>query len=167
MSTASQSRGLKGLVITPPVIGRISIGRVIERDGKRLPEKDDQFTITTQVHDGGGWRLHPLDESLRQTAGGKLRTIPVRMVFNDPELNFRSEYTLFDRKKGRPTCRGNGEQCQRATVEGMKVLPCPSPDLCDQAADGACKPYVRISDHRDRPFRTRDRRFRHRDRRIR
>ena len=27
---------LKGLAITPPVIGRISIGRVVERNGKRL-----------------------------------------------------------------------------------------------------------------------------------
>ena len=28
---------LKGLAITPPVVGRISIGRVVERNGKRLP----------------------------------------------------------------------------------------------------------------------------------
>jgi len=40
---------IKGLSITPPVLGRISIGRVVERNGKRLPEKDDQFTITSQV----------------------------------------------------------------------------------------------------------------------
>lgn len=37
---------LKGLALTPPVIGRISIGRVVEKNGKRLPEKDDEFTIT-------------------------------------------------------------------------------------------------------------------------
>ena len=35
---------LKGLAITPPVLGRISIGKVVEKHGKRLPEKDDQFT---------------------------------------------------------------------------------------------------------------------------
>ena len=40
---------LKGLALAPPVIGRISIGRVVERNGKRLPEKDDEFTITSQV----------------------------------------------------------------------------------------------------------------------
>lgn len=40
---------LKGLAITPPVLGRISIGKVIEKNGKRLPEKDDQFTITSQL----------------------------------------------------------------------------------------------------------------------
>ncbi len=127
MSTFNQSRGLKGLVITPPVIGRISIGRVIEKDGKRLPEKDDQFTLTTQVHDQDGWRLHPLDETLRQAAGGKLRSIPVRMAFNDPDLNFQSEYTKFDRKKGRPLCQGNGDQCQRVTVDGIQILPCVGP----------------------------------------
>ena len=28
---------LKGLALTPPVIGRISIGRVVEKNGRRLP----------------------------------------------------------------------------------------------------------------------------------
>ncbi|VVQ26418.1 hypothetical protein PS928_06580 [Pseudomonas fluorescens] len=45
---------LKGLAITPPVLGRISIGKVVEKNGKRLPEKDDQFTITSQVGDFAG-----------------------------------------------------------------------------------------------------------------
>lgn len=45
---------LKGLAITPPVVGRISIGRIVEKNGKRLPEKEDQFTITTQVQTRDG-----------------------------------------------------------------------------------------------------------------
>jgi hypothetical protein len=48
---------IKGLMITPPVIGRISIGKVVEKNGKRLPEKDDEFTITTQVQQRQ-WVLH-------------------------------------------------------------------------------------------------------------
>ena len=40
---------IKGLAITPPVLGRISIGKVIEKNGKRLPEKDDEFTLTTRA----------------------------------------------------------------------------------------------------------------------
>ncbi|MCZ8285542.1 MAG: hydrolase or metal-binding protein, partial [Bacteroidia bacterium] len=32
---------LKGLALTPPVVGRISIGKVVEKNGHRLPEKDD------------------------------------------------------------------------------------------------------------------------------
>jgi hypothetical protein len=56
---------IKGLSITPPIIGRISIGRIIEHDGKRLPSKDDQFTLTSQVQTKEGWAPHPLDEQLR------------------------------------------------------------------------------------------------------
>ena len=136
---------IKGLAITPPVLGRISIGKVVEKNGIRLPEKDDQFTITSQIQGKDGWVKHPLDEQLRAKAQNqKLRTIPVRMVFNDPDLNLRAEYSLFDRKTGRPICVGNGETCQRITAQGVEQLPCPSPDLCPLAQGGNCKPYGRL-----------------------
>ncbi|MDM1282495.1 hydrolase or metal-binding protein [Acinetobacter towneri] len=136
---------IKGLAITPPVLGRISIGRVVEKNGKRLPEKDDQFTITSQIQNKEGWIKHPLDEQLREKAGnGKLRAIPVRMIFNDPDLNLRAEYSLFDRQTGRPICVGNGERCQRLTNQGIEQHPCPSPDLCTLAQGGNCKPYGRL-----------------------
>ena len=170
---------IKGLMMTPPVVGRIAIGRVVERNGKRLPEKDDEFTITTQVQGRNGWMLHPMDGILRkgledrqlmttgvavqeladlppqftqaaptslrsklakrasgsnkitsdavtggdvqganmpdiQTAGSagkiKLRSIPVRLLFNDPALNLRANYTLFDRATARPLCVGDGQR---------------------------------------------------------
>jgi Recombination directionality factor-like len=135
---------LKGLAITPPVIGRISIGRVVERNGKRLPEKDDQFTLTSQVQGRDGWILHPLDEAMRKESGGKLRSIPVRMLFNDPALNLRADYSLFDRTTGRPVCVGNGETCRRAGKEGIASLPCVGPDACG-FANGACKAYARLN----------------------
>ena len=136
---------IKGLAITPPILGRISIGKVVEKNGKRLPEKDDQFTITSQIQSKEGWVKHPLDEQLRSKAPNqKLRTIPVRMIFNDPELNLRAEYTLFDRQTGRPVCVGNGEICQRLTNQGVEQYPCPSPDLCPIAQGGNCKPYGRL-----------------------
>mgnify|MGYP000140200246 FL=1 len=137
---------IKGLAITPPVLGRISIGKVVEKNGKRLPEKDDQFTITTQVQNRDGWLLHPVDEQLRQASpNAKLRTIPVRMLFNDPDLNLRAEYSLFDRQTGRPVCVGNGETCRRFTNQGVQTLPCPSPDACELAKTGLCKPYGRLN----------------------
>ncbi|WP_281963984.1 hydrolase or metal-binding protein [Acinetobacter johnsonii] len=136
---------IKGLAITPPILGRISIGRMIEKNGKRLPEKDDQFTITSQIQSKEGWVKHPLDDQLRaNTPNQKLRSIPVRMIFNDPDLNLRAEYTLFDRQTGRPVCVGNGETCQRLTNQGIEQLPCPSPDLCPLAQGGNCKPYGRL-----------------------
>lgn len=93
---------LKGLALTPPVVGRISIGKVVEKNGKRLPEKDDEFTITSQVQGRDGWIHHPLDEQLRKDKGAKLRSIPVRLLFDDPDLSLRANYTMFDRSTGRP-----------------------------------------------------------------
>lgn len=151
-------------MITPPILGRISIGKVVEKNGKRLPEKDDQFTITSQIQSKDGWIKHPLDEQLRTKLSSanneqqsnatsnsnapsptpKLRSIPVRMIFNDPELSLRAEYTLFDRQTGRPLCIGNGETCQRQTPNGIEQHPCPSPERCPLAQGGLCKAFGRL-----------------------
>lgn len=179
---------IKGLMITPPVIGRISIGKVVEKNGKRLPEKDDEFTITTQVQQRGQWVLHPLDEALRRAqahdgikegaqpsdeekdnnarpakrtlkdkmgvAGQapaetssprrKLRSIPVRVLFNDPDLNLRANYCMFDRSTARPVCVGDGESCKRVTDQGLETMECPGPDSC-RFGLGNCKPYGRLN----------------------
>lgn len=136
---------IKGLALTPPVIGRISIGRVVEKNGKRLPEKDDEFTITSQIQHKDGWINHPLDETLRGTSGGKLRSIPIKLLFDDPDLNMRANYTLFNRNTGRPMCVGNGETCRRATAEGIQSFECRTPDACDLAQGSQCKPYGRLN----------------------
>ncbi len=221
---------IKGLMMTPPVVGRISIGRLVERNGMRLPEKDDEFTITTQVQNRNGWMLHPLDGILRAealeraqvstgvevtelqeippefadhfagthqqdpeeqalpqsrpspqpslrdklsqrakgngestgnqgtgleqpplgkpvtraTTSPKLRRIPVRLLFNDPALNLRANYTLFDRATARPLCVGDGQSCKRVTETGIKQLPCAGPDLCPLAQESGCKPFGRF-----------------------
>ena len=48
---------IKGLAITPPVIGRICIGKLVQKQDKWVPEKDDSFTLTTQIQQKGGWLL--------------------------------------------------------------------------------------------------------------
>ncbi|RTL52451.1 MAG: hydrolase or metal-binding protein [Rhodocyclaceae bacterium] len=136
---------IKGLVLTPPVLGRISIGKVVERQGKRLPEKDDQFTLTTQLQGREGWLAHPLDGVLRKAQGGKIRTIPITLPFNDPDLNFRASYSLFDRTTGRPLCVGDGETCRRVTEAGVVTLDCPAPEGCPLAVGRQCKPYGRLN----------------------
>ncbi len=152
---------LKGLALTPPIVGRISIGKVVERGGKRLPEKDDEFTLTSQVQSHGTWVPHPLNETLRQArrraqakdrkedpSGNdrsvKLRSIPVRLLFDDPDLSLRSAYTLFDRSTGRPLCVGNGDTCKRVAAEGIQSQPCPSPKSCGWS-EGRCKPFGRLN----------------------
>lgn len=130
-------------MLTPPIVGRISIGQVLEKNGKRLPQKDDQFTLTSQIQNAEGWIKHPLDSQLR-SGKQKLREIPVQLLFNEPDLNLRAEYSLFDRQTARPICIGNGETCQRHTASGTESLPCPGPDFCELAQSG-CKPYGRLN----------------------
>jgi hypothetical protein len=40
---------------------------------------------------------------------------------------------------------GNGETCRRSTPSGIQSLPCPSPDGCELAKGGLCKPYARLN----------------------
>ncbi len=157
--------GILGLSITPPLLGRISIGNVVEKNGKRLPVKDDQITITTQFQVQRKWIKHPLDEKLRRdtlakNAGKepgdpsldnmdllntKLRSIPVKMLFNDPNLNLRAEHTCFE-KNGRPLCKGNGKEARRhdsATGE-VTTVPC-NPSNCAVGEQYHCKPYTRLN----------------------
>ena len=137
---------IKGLAITPPIIGRISIGKVVEKNGKRLPEKDDSFTLTTQAQNKDGWLLHPLHLKLQEgQEKGKIRAIPVRLLFNASDLNLRAEYSLFDRTTGRPVCVGNGETAKGVTADGMSEFRCPSPDACETGRKGGCKPYGRLN----------------------
>lgn len=237
---------IQGLMMTPPVVGRIAIGKVVERNGKRLPEKDDEFTITTQVQNRAGWVLHPMDAALRlqlthpanpansadaqmsahsqdmqvqepeplcprsspdsspsakaslqsklakrakaqgaflgplnqQTsianaahaanagtaataamtdtarptpASPKLRSIPVRLLFNDPSLNLRAAYTLFDRATARPICVGDGESCKRVRQGVVESHPCPGPDHCALGIEGNCKLFGRFHVRIDHP----------------
>lgn len=137
---------IKGLAITPPVIGRISMGHMVEKNGKRLPEKDDFFTITTQVQTWDGWVLHPLHTKLADTtANGKLRAIPVKLLFNAPDLNLRAQYSLFDRTTGRPVCVGDGQSARRVSTEGLQDLPCPAPDSCEFGRASGCKLLGRLN----------------------
>lgn len=134
---------LKGFVITPVQLGRISMGEVIEHKGKRIPNALDHFKLTSLVQDGDDWRVSPVAEKLK-VEGEKLRSIPVRVMFDQPENNFRAEFTAFDRKNGRPLCSGNGEKAQRRGENGVSEVECPGPDLCQYGNENWCKLYARL-----------------------
>jgi hypothetical protein len=137
---------IKGLAITPPVIGRISIGHLVEKNGKYLPEKDDCFTLTTQVQGKEGWLLHPLNQALAETSpNNKIRAIPIKLLFNDSDLNLRAEFSAFDRQTGRPVCVGNGECAKRVSGEGIEDVACPTPERCQFAKEKGCKLYGRLN----------------------
>jgi len=137
---------IEGLAITPPILGRIAIGKIVERNGTRLPAKDDEFTVTSLVQNRDGWVLHPLDEALRKASTEKkLRSIPVKLLFADPDLSLRAQYAAFNRTTGRPVCAGNGQTCKRSTAEGLTSHPCPTPQHCAFGESLGCKPYGRLN----------------------
>lgn len=135
---------IKGFAITPPIVGRISIGRVVERNGKRLPEKDDQFTITTQIQNHDGWVLHPAHEAqLKIAQTTKLRSIQVTLPFGDPDLNLQAQYVQFNRETGRPVVVSDGVTCERYTERGIKRTQCATDsECCLRFAE--TKPYGRL-----------------------
>lgn len=137
---------IKGLAITPPIIGRIAIGRLVQKQDKWVPEKDDSFTLTTQIQQKSGWLLHPLHQHYCQgQEHAKLRAIPVRVLFNDTELNLRADYSAFDRQTGRPLCVGNGESARRMTAQGVEDVACPGPERCPFGSQQGCKLYGRLN----------------------
>ncbi|THJ31741.1 hypothetical protein E8K88_13895 [Lampropedia aestuarii] len=151
---------IKGLAITSPVVGRISIGKAIERYGKRLLQKDVGFTITTQVQHQASWILHRLDEPLRSgtatyvnacqqnqanTATSQLRSIPVKVLLNEPDSNLRADYCLFECKTGRAECVGNAEASRRQTAQGVETLLRTSPDQSQHKLGSNGKPYAGLN----------------------
>jgi len=136
---------IRNLAITVPTIGRISIGHIEERDGKRLPAKDDFFHITTQAKQNGEWMPHPLAASLARPEE-KLRAIPVRFMFNDPDLNFRYRYELFDKGTKRQLCVGDGDKAKRLDQASgaIEEVECLGADRCDLGKRLGCRIFGRL-----------------------
>ena len=133
---------LKGFAITPVVNGRIAIGETVNRNGKNLPSKLDEMRITSNVQKDGTWVIHPVQAA--QKEGEKLRKIPVRILFDRPDNNFRAELTAFD-NKGRPICTGNGETAKRRHSDGtIEEVNCVGCDACKFGRENRCKQFARL-----------------------
>lgn len=139
---------LKGFAYTAPTVGRIAIGEVVERDGKRLPAKLDHFVVTSNVKRADGWVEHPVMATLKKggdesEANKKLREIPIRLMFSNPELNFRESYEAFE--DGRQLCVSKGASAKRRVDGRIESLDCPGPDVCEFGAVHRCKPFGRLN----------------------
>src|SRR3974377_1065895 len=140
---------IRGIAITSPVIGRITMGHVELRRGgdgkhKAIPMKDDFFSITTLVqNEDRSWKPHALQAKLTG-ANKKLRSIPVRIAYNDPRLTLHNSYSCFDPGSARVLCAGDGEKARRSTEEGVKEIACPRPEACEYAQRHRCKNTSRV-----------------------
>lgn len=152
---------IKGIAITPPVIGRIMMGH-LERHGANapVPQCDDSFTITTLVQqDDRSWEIHPIMTWLQQSAAPqsksrgrtatstlphKLQAIPIRLAYNAPALNLHSSYSSFDPTTGRLLCTSDGQTARRVTDDGVATFACSRPDTCGFAQHHQCQNMSRF-----------------------
>lgn len=107
------------------------------------PQKLDHFLITSMERGEDGNFMR--DTDVMQMLGDKPREIPVRLVYDDIDLNFPSRYAAYIGKT--LWCTGDGQQARRANVDEKGNLvaghhlvqcPCPRQDPAYQGRD-KCK----------------------------
>ena len=135
---------IKNLVVSPPQLGRISIGMVVERNGKKMPQKTDSIRVTGNAMVNGEWFDHPAMAKLTKDEQGKVREIPIRILFDAPDSNLQSNYSCFN-TKGQQVCVGDGETAKRRESGKVEQVECPGPDFCSFAAANRCKLYSRLT----------------------
>lgn len=131
--------------------GKIKIGMKGEKRQKsggpgffQLPTKLDHFVITTLERDqtGNFMQDKELHKMLEVNGNSPIKRIPVRLLFNDIELNFQCRYTLF---YGRTlACSGDGQFAHRLDANKKRVqVECPcrkqDPDYNGENNDGKGK----------------------------
>ncbi|MDD2900799.1 MAG: hypothetical protein PHU44_00020 [Syntrophales bacterium] len=138
---------IKNLVPRLAERGKIKIGEKGEiktsQQGKQFaqPKKLDHFLVTTMQRDAAG-RMLPDLELMRKLApqGGKLKELPVMLLYNDPDINFQTRYACYT--GNRLWCCGDGEGAQRLGEDGKyQTVPCPCLRLeSNYAGKDKCKP---------------------------
>lgn len=135
----------KGITLSPPIIGRITMGHtIVTTNSKTLPVKDDHFSLTTLMQNKTTrlWEEHELQKTLIKS-DEKLRAIPVRIAYNDVNLNLHNSFSAFDLRTGRVLCTGNGDRARRSTENGVREIDCPRPEACEYGQKQYCKNMTR------------------------
>lgn len=124
-------------------IGRIKIGGLEDRvrrtsSGKewQAPVKYEHFVVTTMERDKSGNFVK--DEAIHSVIGDSPRELGIRLLYNDIELNFRTELAFYQGKTC--LCRGDGEVAQRVDKETGEVteVACPCSKMNEKMG---CKPH--------------------------
>lgn len=133
--------------ITPSLFetGKVKIGRKgSTRQGQngpyQLAEKLDHFLVTTTIRGSDNNFLEDtaLMDSLKKDSDGKLRRIPITLLYDDLGLNFQSQYksyigkTLFCSGDGVNANRAFSSKTDRTKVGGYEPCKC----ICERAEFG-------------------------------
>jgi len=125
-------------------VGRIKIGGLEENvrtttSGQKwqAPTKFDHFVITGMDRDAKN--NFTRDEVIHSIIGQQPKELKIRLMYNDIELNFKTELALYQGKTC--VCRGNGEVAHRLDKDTGELIEtaCPCPKL-EQEKNG-CKPH--------------------------
>ncbi|MGD9732565.1 MAG: hypothetical protein AB7U45_10330 [Desulfamplus sp.] len=141
---------IKGLTLQLNAAGNIKIGKkgemITSQLGKefRPPEKLDHFQITTTEKDANGDYIVDINlENNIKAAGtgiingnGDLIGIPIRLLYNDTDLNFPTRLASY--VSGKLSCTGDGETATKRVDDFTKTYPCPCPRI-EQGYDGKDK----------------------------
>lgn len=138
---------LKEFAYVYPLVGRVAIGEIVREENKSpRPVKHDYFSVTTQAKIGGSWVAHPIQSKLTASdPEKKLRSIPIRVLFDDPSLVMTESYVAFD-KDGRQLCRGDGQTARQlnSNSTSRSEVTCPGPSYCTSYCARQCKLLGRI-----------------------
>lgn len=123
---------IKNLVPRLAEVGKIKCGikgRVIKSANKKefmLPEKLDHFIVTTLERDAAGRLMNdvPLMNRLSQE-NEKLTELPIRLLYDDIDLNFPTRYALYSGNKC--MCSGDGKDATWTVNDKgeTKAVECP------------------------------------------
>jgi hypothetical protein len=130
-------------------IGKIKIGGKGEerkkKDGKgtyRLPVRFEHFVITTTEKGPDGNFL--IDHETMKELGKEPKEIPIRLPFDDIDMNFYTSFQYYHGKKC--VCHGDGEHAIRITDEKENKINCDT-SQCKFLRDEKCKVSGILSCH--------------------
>lgn len=122
-------------------IGKIKIGGKGEmRKSKnnkdfRLPVKYEHFVVTTTERGADGNFV--TDAKIMKLLGEKPKEIPIRLPFDDIDMNFHTSFQRYDGKKLK--CKGDGEKAEWKKDDGeTKTIKC-DPETCKYFQAEKCK----------------------------
>jgi len=127
---ANEERILSVQNLTPGLVerGKIKIGQkgrfVQSRSGKKfqLPEKLDHFIVTGMLRNSETNNFER-DEQLHKSIGETPTEIPIRLLYNDIELNFQTRYSCY--RGTTLLCYGDGVKAFPLRQEKRVQTTCP------------------------------------------
>jgi len=123
-------RNITGLEPVLAERGRIKTGA----RGDKAPKHFQHFVITTMARNKDDYNNFVRDTALHKLlsergCGDPLTEIPVRLLFNEVDLNLTTGYGVWEPKLKTWWCRGDGESAQRLNGQSRDWIECPCPLL--------------------------------------